>query len=520
MPKKLQSVSIAAPGFLGLNKQQAGELMPPGWATEALNCVIDSSGRMAARKGYRNSNDTAISTSPEVKSIHEYIDGDGNSIIILAAGNAIYKIAGTSLTAITGTITSPSADNWHFVNFNGNCVGYQTGHTPIIITSTSGSFADITLAGTQQPSSTTDNITAAFGRMWVIDGTDLKYSDSLSTSAFNGVFDLSTVWLSGMDEGVLVTEFNGHLVIFGKRSIIVYNNPWDPASGGTLDTTQMTLVESISGIGCIARDSIQHIGNDVIFLSHTGIRSLSRTIQEKSMPLRDLSKNNKVYFLNDVNATVSFSDVKSTYNQEESMYIISLPNTNTSTGKVYYFDLRNILEDGSARMAEWDIYTTALSTDLSNNTYLGTAGFISTYQGYRNNVLSDGTGGASYLFKYHSPWNNMGEEVQSFLKIPKKIGLIVYGISGVTITVKWGFDFLDVFNSKNITVATSGSLAEYGEAEFGIAEYGAGAGYINITSPMTKSGRVIKFGIQVNVSGLEVALQQINMQAKIGKMVA
>lgn len=512
-------MNISPPGFFGLNTERKGGLLPEGWCTVGNNCVIDKSGRVAARKGHRRTNTTAITSSPDVKSIHEYIDGAGNSVVICAAGNAIYSRTTTTLTDISGTITTPTADNWKFVNFNGNCVGFQTGHTPIVMTSTGGSFANITLSGTQQPSSTTDNVTAAFGRLWAIDGTDLKYSDALTNSAWNSVFDLSTVWLSGMDEGIAVEEFNGHLVIFGTHSIVVYNNPWNPTGSGTLDTSQMSLVENIDGVGCIARDSIQQVGNDIIFLSNTGVRSLGRTIQEKSMPLRDLSRNNKADLEISVSGAINNSDIKSTYSQKEGMYLLSIPNVNDTTGVIYYFDLRQTLEDGSSRMMKWDMYLTAMSTDLNNNTYFGTPGYLSEYIGYNDAVDADGTGGSTYSLEYEGPWNVMKEDYSDFLKILKKAGLIVYGASNTTIVFKWAFDFRDVFTSRTITVPTSGTLAEFGIAEFGIGEFGGGSAYSNVRTSMSKNGRVIKFGIQTTVNGLEVAIQQIAIQAKLGKMV-
>ncbi len=512
-------LNISAPGFMGLNTERKGGILPHTWCTRGDNCVIDKSGRVAARKGSRRTNTTTITSSPLVKSIHEYIDGNGNNIVICSAGNKIYSRTATTLTDISGTITLPTADNWNFVNYNKVCVGFQSGHSPIVLTTTGGIFADITLTGTQQPTSSTDNITAAYGRLWAIDGTDLKYSDSLTYTAWNNIFDLSTVWLSGMDEGVAVAEFNGQLIIFGKKSIIIYNNPWSPTGTGTLDTSLMTLVESIKGIGCIARDSIQHIGNDILFLSHTGVRSLSRTIQEKSMPLRDLSKNNKGELLIDVGGVVSLSDIKSAYNQAEGFYLLSLPNINNNTGITYYFDLRQILPDGSAKMMKWDTYFTAMSTDISNITFLGTAGYLNEYTNYKDNILSDGTGGSSYPLLYESPWTIIQEDFQNYLKIPKRAGLILYGTSSTSIVFKWAFDFLDIFTSRSITIPISGALSEFGISEYGIGEFGGGGNYTNVTTNMSKSGRVIKFGIQLTVSGTEIAIQQISIQTKLGKMV-
>jgi hypothetical protein len=113
----------------------------------------------------------------------------------------------------------------------------------------------------------------------------------------------------------------------------------------------------------------------------------------------------------------------------------------------------------------------------------------------------------------------MQEEYENYLKIPKKAGLIIYGASNSSISFKWAFDFLDQFNSNIITIPTSGSLAEFGVAEFGLGEFGGGSAYSNSKTSMTRNGRIIKFGIQATVNGLELAVQQISLQAKLGKMV-
>ena len=60
-------------------------------------------------------------------------------------------------------------------------------------------------------------------------------------------------------------------------------------------TSNISLVEVIDGVGCIARDSIQDIGTDILFLSDTGVRSLGRIIQEKSAPIFDASKKVETY---------------------------------------------------------------------------------------------------------------------------------------------------------------------------------------------------------------------------------
>jgi len=51
------------------------------------------------------------------------------------------------------------------------------------------------------------------------------------------------------------------------------------------------LHDTVEGVGCVARDSVQHTGTDIVFLSDSGVRSFGRVIQEKSMPMRDISRN-------------------------------------------------------------------------------------------------------------------------------------------------------------------------------------------------------------------------------------
>ena len=82
---------------------------------------------------------------------------------------------------------------------------------------------------------------------------------------------------------VALAAHNNSLIIFGRRQTLIYT--------GALTPSTMTLGDTITGIGCVARDSVQMTGEDVIFLSDSGVRSISRTIQEKSAPMRTISRN-------------------------------------------------------------------------------------------------------------------------------------------------------------------------------------------------------------------------------------
>jgi hypothetical protein len=73
----------------------------------------------------------------------------------------------------------------------------------------------------------------------------------------------------------------------------------------------MAVEDVIDGVGCIARDTVQDIGSDILFLSDSGLRSLGRIIQEKSAPMRDLSRNVRDQLLAEV--SVEGGIIKSTF---------------------------------------------------------------------------------------------------------------------------------------------------------------------------------------------------------------
>ena len=107
------------------------------------------------------------------------------------------------------------------------------------------------------------------------------------------------------------------------------------------------LKDTVEGVGCIERDSVQATGNDILFLSNRGVMSLGRLIQEKSLPLRDVSKNVRT----DLMAMSNFESlpVKSVYSAEDAFYLLTFPSSNTT----YCFDVRQPMEDGSFRVTTW-----------------------------------------------------------------------------------------------------------------------------------------------------------------------
>lgn len=505
---KLIPLSIQTPGRFGLNKQQSEQNLSLGWATEATNCVVDDAGRLAARKGWSAVTTSPISGTPDIEAIGEYIDNAGASTIISAAANKIYS-GTTTLTERTGTITTPTDDNWKFMNFNNKVIGMQSEHTPIV--GTGGAFANITAATGTLP--TGHACLSAFGRLWATssatDKTTLKYcsllDETLWGSGSAGSLDVKSVWPDGQDEITALAQFQGKLVIFGKKSILIYTGAGTPSS--------MTLADAIAGIGCIARDSVQDVGTDIFFLSDSGLRSLSRTIQNETAPINDVSLNIRDYFRTLVGAEVT-DVIRSVYHEREGFYLLNLP----SAGYTFCFNLKQSTDNGLPVVTLWTgINPKALLSARDGVLYIGKAGVIGKYAEIYTDNLS------TYNWAFASTWTDFGDEVSSRIKIPKKMILTLAGGYGYTITSRWAYDYNSYYTTQSNTVTTTSggsTVAEYGIAEYGSdAEYGGSEDtYSSSTSYLNKSGKTIKFGYSAAINQQPLKLQKIEILAKLGRL--
>jgi hypothetical protein len=506
----LRALTITSPGVLGLNKQNAGSLLPPVWATEATNVVFDDSNRAAARKGWLSVTATPIATAPDINVIFEYNKtSTGIKTVISAGNNDIYS--GTSVpTSVKGAV-SVSANNWQFVNYNDKVYGLQSSHALIEWDGTSN-FANPTAASGSVPNG--NCLLSAFGRLWgsSSDGQTVKYSGLLDATNWgatgSGSINLTSVWATGADSIVALAAFNSLLVVFGSRNIVLLAD----GSGSTLglNPVNMYVADLISGTGCIARDSVENInGDDLVFLSSSGLMSLKRVIEAKGNPLRDLSTNNRDYLNSKVQANGT-ATVRSTFNPVEGMYLLVLPAIN----KIFYFNTKMVLEDGSWRMTEWDSFVGKSVYTLSDNvtTYMGKIGEIFQYYGKADDT-------AAYTFKLHTPWIDFGEDIKDTLKTLKRLGSIQNITGSLTITYKWFLDFAESYSTFMKTTTAGGSGGEWSEAEFSLEEFGGAYGLKEIEVPAKKSGQFIKLGVETSINGTDISLHQLQLFAKFGRLV-
>lgn len=530
MAEQLLTGTIAAPGFFGLNTQDSSIQLSSGFALEAYNCVIDKYGRIGARKGWTPVNSSAASTG-SFKAIYELVKDDGNTILS-AANNKLYS-GSTTLTELVVRNSDDTAnlsytisdDNWQISGMpydtgatpSGHAILVQEGHAPLVYHKL-GSTAHVHTGGyglqrlgdiaTNLPTGyvTADfipnTVLTAFGRTWVADITGDKqtvyFSDLLNPAEWktgtSGYLNISEV-VPNNDPIVALAAHNGFLIIFCQRHIVIYSNPQDPSA--------LTLADLITGIGCIARDSVASIGTDLMFLSATGVQSLQRVIQEKSVPFRDVSKNVRDELLSNV-ASETLKYIKATYYPTDAFYLLALP----STGFTYCFDTRGVLDNGAARTTIWkNIKPTAFCVTQARELLIGKAGYIGKYDTYEDN-------GSTYRMSYFTNYFDFDNATN--IKILKKINVVAIGGSNQPIAVKWGYDYTRNYFSRGITLQRV-EVYEFGSAEYGIATYTNGIALDTANIPASGSGTVVQIGFESDIDGTPLSIQKIDFFLKQGK---
>ena len=519
MSQVLQTTSISAPGFFGLNTQDSPLDLAAGYALVATNCVIDQFGRIGSRKGWTrvNSSSGALGAN-NIGVIHELVQTDGTLTVLFAGNNKLFKLdSSNAVSELTygggGTAPTITASNWQCASLNGITYFFQAGHDPLIFDPavSTTTFRRVTEKSGYAGTVPAGNIVlSAYGRLWVADtatdNTTVFFSDLLSghiwTGGTSGSLNVNQVWPNGADNIAGLAAHNNFLVIFGQRQILVYSGASTPST--------ITLADTVASIGCIARDSIQSTGKDVLFLSNSGVRSFARTIIEKSVPIGDISKNVRSDFMNII-AGETAANIKSVYSETEAFYLVVLP----FVKEVFCFDTRGQLQDGSFRVTTWDsIQPSSLYARRNGDLLLGKTGYIGKYSGAKDDT-------SSFRLQYYTNHADLGNaNVTSLLK---RLKVIVIGGSNQFVTMKWGFDFSANYLSTNVKIPLQG-ISEYGIAEYGanatvLAQYADGVALQTLSASASGSGKIVQTGYEADINGSALSIQRIEIQSKDGKTV-
>jgi hypothetical protein len=520
MAKDLGSSTVNAPGFYGLNTQDSSVGLQDGFAIIANNAVIDKSGRIGSRKGWTIANTSGASISTKkVKALHQHFDSSGNSYTLVCANNKLYKLSDAgALSELTygggGTAPTITDDHWKIVSLNGIAYFFQEGHNPLYFdpaTSTT-TYKRVTEHASYAATVPEANAAiAAYGRIWAgrtaTNKTTLYWSDLLLgydwTVSPAGSIDLSSVFTNGVDEIVAIEAIGGLLVIFCTKCIILYEGPTDPDP-----TSSFKLREVIKNVGCVARDSVQNTGNDIFFLSQSGIQALSRLqTNDTALPMKDISRNVRDDVLNYVSGTTDKDSIKAVYHPIEAFYVLSFPDI----GKSFVFDTRAFLENGAARATTWSLAPTAFLSKTDNSLLLGLTGYVGTYSSYSDNT-------SAIRFQYYTNYRDL--ELPTILKILKRISFTLLGAASQAVVIKWGFDYSSSYSNLIDTLDATGNIAYYNISEYNTtSEYTTGLVIDRVSIPATGSGLVLQMGIEAEVEDAQLSVQALNIYVKQGKTV-
>jgi len=522
--KQITNLSLVSPGFFGLNTQESGVTISPNFAQLTDNVVIDKYGRLGARKGWdmQTTSGSGSLGGNSIKFMLEHVNADNTTTIISGGNNKVWTGGiGATLTDITPAAYTVSADRWKGASINDIALLVQQGQEPLVYNAvaspvcqkiTTYRSAAVQNFGSSYPR----DVIAAWGRFWTHDGDTVYWSTDIADTAFpafyggtSGTLNIASVLPNNADTIVSIAAHNDLLVILCKNNIVLYSGAANPIG------VAFQLNDVITGVGCIARDSVQATGNDLIFLSDTGVRSLGRLIQEKSLPLRDLTKNVRDDLLNDIATELANSgdldDVVSVYSETNAFYLLSFPYSDI----IYCLDMRSVLEDGSARVTTWYNYQAdSFCRRRNRDLLIGKTNGIGKYAGYEDN-------GTAFRMRYFSHFIDFGNS--TLKKMLKQIATTVVGGANQTFVIKAAFDYENIANSYVFTIPPQGTIAEYGIAEYGdnaatVAEYTLGIVIDNVKSSVGGSGNVIQLGFEADVNGSELSVQKIDAFVKTGKV--
>lgn len=505
MAQPLQSIDLVAPAFKGINTEDSPIAQDPSFAEVADNAIIDRRGRLASRKGNAiiTTNKTVLGTD-YLHNIHEFYDTAGNEVIFSTGNNKIMTGTTTLADATPGSYTI-SANDWKIFNFNEHAYFFQRGYEPLVYSNALGAVTKMSVVSGAHVTANqySHEAIGAYGRVWCVgnstDDNTIYWSDLLTghnfSSGSSGSIDVSKAWPNGFDKVVALAAHNGLLVVFGENNTLVYGGAESPAT--------MAIQDTIPGVGCVDRKSVQNIGTDLLFLTQTGLRSLGRAIQEKSLPITDLSRNIKQELI--ANTLGKTEPVSTVYSPENYFYLLCFPDLNL----VYCFDVRTTLENGAYRVTRWpSVDFKSFHRDRNGDIYIGTTAGLGRHENYLDS-------GNSYRFRYFSSGLTFGDP--SRIKMLKKIRPTLLGGNNSDIFLRWAYDFSTAPSSS--TFRTSSDLPGfYGQSEYNTADYSEEALTISRNSLNTTGyGSVVSVGIETDINGYALSVQQMNVLALIGK---
>lgn len=494
----LRGVNFPKPGSFGLNTQSdIVEDEQQRWATLATNGVIDGSGKLTSRA------DFVLQTSGfsgTVETVYCHKNNDGTETIISSAVGKIYSGIGTLTERRDYSGTSTTLNSWQYASLSSRIFGFQAGVAPWCMNEST--FANVAFTGA--PWTNTPNVVlAASGRLWAADDAagsnrhTLWWSNLLDGTVWNagdaGSLNLQRVWPGGQDSIIAVAIYQDRVIIFGLNNILLYSLPSDrnPAS--------MSLTDSITNLGCVARDSVMFAGGDLYFLAADGYYRLPRLAQVTSL----LSAQKVSHLVADEFKTSIAAEtlhkVRAGFSPAEKYLVLACPTGN----KTWCFHTDRLVPAGEnftiPAVTDWtnvSVPFRGFCFDKDKNWYCAMTNGIGKYTGY-----TPSGAGSAYNFDFYGQWTSLQDETRA--KDLKSWTMTLETDSGQTGTFRWQLDHV---NGTTRTQAFTCSATEFAEAP--------GVGVVK--GQLGGDCSIARFGFTMPINGDKATLHSKRIYAKPG----
>jgi len=522
MPSDLVPIRYRSPGSLGLVTDEEGSAIDPAWAVVLTNAVISKANRVTARDGWNML--TSSPHSDDTEALYEFVEDSSNTFIISAAGLKLYSGTAT-LTDRTGaapaTQTAPTANDWQFVTLADCCIGFQESHEPILfepdsaagtpsIATQAADFEDISnTTGYAGSAPQGDAAIATHGRIFAFDSTKrtIQWCALLQpqvwTGAGTGSIGLDNIWPIGTDIGVALVEWNDFLVVFGERSVLLFTGLNDPATNLTIaaTTTASGQADAIASDGLVARDAVVSVGTDLVFMSRSGLRSLSRALVGDNLPFSSLAPHIQLQLTEEIDTAIGNGDpIRIEYHRPLSAIVARIGDN------YWYFDVRTL---GQIRASKWEGIDWKSAKSIQGVLYLGQNGGVADYSTNQDDT-------ASYTFKYQSPWIPITGQANRTL-IGKEAHIYYESDVDRVINLDWSWDYTgQSFNDSQVLDTTD--AAEWGTGEWGEDEWGTNPTLSVLTHDLAGEGSLLQFCSSTIIDGGTFGIQQIEIFGKLGKL--
>lgn len=468
----------------GLNTTASPLSVEDKEASDIKNVELDQWGSLIKRNGYLNLVTAEVNSGAAGTGLFQYESSTNDPFLISVFGDKYYKMDALDGTfddiTDTATITDAQNNQWQFKTYND--IVFGTNNTDLLLKWTgTGNVASMTVPTDLTTAKTIEVFTEYFFVANVtVDGTAYKsriyWSSPGAPETWNDA-DWVNINKNDGTEIVCLKTLGDKLIIFKNRSIHigVYTGDSD---------IPFVFAKTPSHVGCIARDSVQEIGNGLIFLSYDGFYYFDGTNSLK------ISEKINYTISNDLDLSRLQYAVSATYKKKNQYicFVTQTGETGNNYGLIYdYYSKAWLTYEGASVNAITTYYD-----DGDEKIY------FSDYDGFTYQ-MDTGTSDYPLAVKtaidayYKTKWFHFGD-ITHKKAIPH---LYLYAAhKNATLTIGYSFDFEEV-NQQSLTVNLASSAATYGSALYGTGTY-AGIGGFSQRLDLQGRGRVFRLSFENN----------------------